>query len=423
MHPWFTELHSYIRKQIPDLQNSKQVSLIFLEKCVQKYKLSLFDLCQKLSFCRFCTVKDVQTFKNEISVIDLFNSKVTREELEACKDQIRSTDAENLDQQISTNKNITKSDTHTTLDSKKVVLIVKLVCDVKSNEGNILIKDGTGEILCVSKYFSLDLLNSMVFLTKWNHIESSKISANNTTVSIPESFVELTELVFISHLKMISSVTPDANVILEKTKYFDIDGITLRKSPIHKQHGCTPFYFVQILTGPTKVKKDIKNIVIQGKKSMHWHSCMNIYHKVRVSHVRETKMKNDETGTSSRFLCASDFSDLVQEGERSVKSFNKRNDGIVNYNVSSIVLLNFGSHLLKSRFIRFIESPLKMMKNAFYFTLTLNVPCISDSCIEIKIKLNFYFTLLCGASKGFTKALKAFIKHFAAPKRSLKIKI
>lgn len=354
MHPWFTELHSYIRKQIPDLQNSKQVSLILLEKCVQKYKLSLFDLCQKLSFCRFCTVKDVQTFKNEISFIDLFNSKVTREELKkACKDQIRSTNAKNLDQQISTNKNIAKSDTDTTSDSKKVVLVGKLMCDVKSNEGNILIKDETGEILCVSKYFSLDLLNSIVFLTKWNHIESSKISANNTTVSIPESFVELTELVFISHLKMISSVTPDANVILEKTKYFDIDGVTLRKSPIHKQHGCTPFYFVQILTGLTKVKKDIKNIVIQGKKSMHWHSCMNIYHKVRVSHVRETKMKNDETETSSRFICASDFSDLVQEGERSVKSFSKRNDDIVNYNVSSIVLLNLGSHRTKKSFYSF----------------------------------------------------------------------
>ena len=38
------------------------------------------------------------------------------------------------------------------------------------------------------------------------------------------------------------------------------------------------------------------------------------------------------------------------------------------------------------------------------FYSTLNDPCISESCIEIKIKSNFYFTLLCGASKGFTKA-------------------
>ena len=349
MHPWFTELHSYIRKQIPDLQNSKQVSLILLEKCVQKYKLTLSDLCQKLSFCRFCTVKDVQTFKNESSFIDLFNSKMTREEPEACKDQSRSTNF-NLDQQIFTNKNITKSDTVTTSDSKKVVLIGKLLCDFKSNEGNILIKDETGEIICVSKDFSLDLLNSVVFLTKWNHIELSKISASNRTISIPESFVELSELVFISHLKRTSSITGDVNLVLEKTKYFDIDGIILSKSPIHKQNGCTPFYFVQILTEPTMVKKDIKTIAIQGKKSMHWHSCMSIYHKVRVSHVRETKMRNDEAGNSSRFICASDFSDLVQGRECSVKRFDKGNDGIVNYNVSSIVSLKSVSHLKKELF-------------------------------------------------------------------------
>ena len=31
-------------------------------------------------------------------------------------------------------------------------------------------------------------------------------------------------------------------------------------------------------------------------------------------------------------------------------------------------------------------------------------------------------TLLCGASKGFMKALKAFIKPFEVPQRSVKIK-
>ena len=47
--------------------------------------------------------------------------------------------------------------------------------------------------------------------------------------------------------------------------------------------------------------------------------------------------------------------------------------------------------------------------------LTLNVPCISESCVEIKIKLNFYFHTslwclkrfyegLCSTSKGFIKA-------------------
>ena len=46
------------------------------------------------------------------------------------------------------------------------------------------------------------------------------------------------------------------------------------------------------------------------------------------------------------------------------------------------------------------------------------------SCIELKIKLNFsIFTLLCGDSKGFMKAFKAFIKPSDAPQRSVKIKI
>ena len=35
----------------------------------------------------------------------------------------------------------------------------------------------------------------------------------------------------------------------------------------------------------------------------------------------------------------------------------------------------------------------------------------------------FIFTLLCGASKGFMKALKAFIKPFKVQQRSMKIKI
>ena len=42
------------------------------------------------------------------------------------------------------------------------------------------------------------------------------------------------------------------------------------------------------------------------------------------------------------------------------------------------------------------------------FVLTLKDPFISESCIEIKIELNFYFTLLCDASKGFMKAFKVF---------------
>ena len=52
--------------------------------------------------------------------------------------------------------------------------------------------------------------------------------------------------------------------------------------------------------------------------------------------------------------------------------------------------------------------------------LTLNVP-IPDKVK--KLSSIFIFTLLCGALKGFMKALKAFIKPFEAPQGSVKIKI
>ena len=42
---------------------------------------------------------------------------------------------------------------------------------------------------------------------------------------------------------------------------------------------------------------------------------------------------------------------------------------------------------------------------------------------EKKLSQIFIPTLLCGASKGFIKAFKGFIKPFEAPQRSVKIKI
>ena len=56
----------------------------------------------------------------------------------------------------------------------------------------------------------------------------------------------------------------------------------------------------------------------------------------------------------------------------------------------------------------------------FYKALTLPVPIPGD---EKKLSQMFIFTLLCGASKAFMKALKGFIKPFEAPQRSAKIKI
>ena len=44
--------------------------------------------------------------------------------------------------------------------------------------------------------------------------------------------------------------------------------------------------------------------------------------------------------------------------------------------------------------------------------------CILESYIEI-----VNFTFLCGASKGFMKVFKAFVKLFKTPQSSVKIKI
>ena len=52
------------------------------------------------------------------------------------------------------------------------------------------------------------------------------------------------------------------------------------------------------------------------------------------------------------------------------------------------------------------------------FTLPLPIPSEKRKLTQI-----FIFTLLCGASNGFMKALKAFIKLFEAPQRSVKILI
>ena len=54
--------------------------------------------------------------------------------------------------------------------------------------------------------------------------------------------------------------------------------------------------------------------------------------------------------------------------------------------------------------------------------LILPTPCISESCIKMKINLHFNFhTLWC--LKRFYEAFKAFIKPFEAPQRIVKIKI
>ena len=56
-------------------------------------------------------------------------------------------------------------------------------------------------------------------------------------------------------------------------------------------------------------------------------------------------------------------------------------------------------------------------------TLSFNPHAFKKGVSKQKLAQIFIFTLLCGISKGFMKALKAFIKHFDALQRSVKIKI
>ena len=67
-----------------------------------------------------------------------------------------------------------------------------------------------------------------------------------------------------------------------------------------------------------------------------------------------------------------------------------------------------------------ISLQLPPSKSQLNFCLALLV-LIPDE--EKKLSWIFIFTLLCGASKGFLKAFKAFKKPFEAPQRSVKIKI
>ena len=93
-------------------------------------------------------------------------------------------------------------------------------------------------------------------------------------------------------------------------------------------------------------------------------------------------------------------------------------------NCNNSIFLKRGSYLETFLKIAFNRTNFRnILKITFVEMLTPPAACISESCIEIKLNLNFIFTLLGGASKGFKKALKAFIKLSEAPRRSVKIKI
>ena len=58
----------------------------------------------------------------------------------------------------------------------------------------------------------------------------------------------------------------------------------------------------------------------------------------------------------------------------------------------------------------------------FFIQILYTDPSRTNPGRREKIKSIFIFTLLCGASKVFMKALKAFIKPSEAPERSVEIK-
>ena len=55
--------------------------------------------------------------------------------------------------------------------------------------------------------------------------------------------------------------------------------------------------------------------------------------------------------------------------------------------------------------------------------LTLPVPYISESCIEIKMKLKFLFSHFFVLPQKVLRTFKTFIKPFEAPQRNVKKKI
>ena len=64
---------------------------------------------------------------------------------------------------------------------------------------------------------------------------------------------------------------------------------------------------------------------------------------------------------------------------------------------------------------------LKMCSNLI--AITLRAPCISESCIEIKINYNFYFHTSLWCLKRFYEDLEGLHKTFGDTTKIVKIKI
>ena len=73
-------------------------------------------------------------------------------------------------------------------------------------------------------------------------------------------------------------------------------------------------------------------------------------------------------------------------------------------------------------FAKPLEELILKRKKYHNVILTLSAPSISESCLNMKINLNFYFHTSLQCLKRFFKAFQAFIKSFEAPQGSVKIK-
>ena len=93
-------------------------------------------------------------------------------------------------------------------------------------------------------------------------------------------------------------------------------------------------------------------------------------------------------------------------------------------NILAVLKCKTNKELFKiNSLFRYIISSFSINQSFVSCKLTLKDPLIFESCIEIKIKLTFYFHTSLWCLKRFMKAFKALIKPFEAPQKSVKIKI
>ena len=82
--------------------------------------------------------------------------------------------------------------------------------------------------------------------------------------------------------------------------------------------------------------------------------------------------------------------------------------------IGELWFCNFSAQRMKFYSVNVTKSPIPsifcavlIMASFTELVLTLPVPCISESYIEMKIELIFVFTLLCVTSKGFMKPFES----------------